>query len=552
MNGSAARWTVAFGLLLLAGCPKPGGRSSAEEAAGPAADGASTPAEAPAPATPPVPAAAAPAGRLLGVIAPHAGHPYSGAVAGWAFRAIRGHGAPAPAGEAAGPPFPAQVAGGFYAADPEELRAQVAGFLDRASPSAPPPRAPIAAVVVLAFPHRDHDIRETGAWILAEDAYLTPLGAVPVDRTLADRIRAEDPDVFAADSAPFREEHALEVELPFLQVALPGTPIVPIMVVPAGGAARLERIGRAVGRVLRERTDVVLVVSTDLSHFYTYDEAVALDERNLSAMETADPAALARLCGDRSGPCGCHTVVAALFALREAAGDGARIERLRYANSGDVTGERDRVVGYGALAMIDRPAAASAAAAEGTMFDREERAELMRIAREAVRAAVRGERYRPDPPASPALTADGAAFVTLKEHGELRGCIGHVIATEPLYLCVAEVAASAAVQDPRFPAVSEEELRELTYDISVLTAPTPVEDPETVVVGRDGLIMSRGGRRGLLLPQVPVEQGWTRAQFLDGTCRKAGLPAGCWRDPSVRVERFQAIVWGEDLEDVIE
>jgi AmmeMemoRadiSam system protein A len=97
----------------------------------------------------------------------------------------------------------------------------------------------------------------------------------------------------------------------------------------------------------------------------------------------------------------------------------------------------------------------------------------------------------------------------------------------------------------RFSPVSPDELDELTYEISVLTTPEPTT-PDQVVVGRDGLIMSRGGRSGLLLPQVPIEWNWNREQFLQHTCRKAGLPLDCWKDQDTKIKSFRAIVWGED------
>jgi hypothetical protein len=123
-----------------------------------------------------------------------------------------------------------------------------------------------------------------------------------------------------------------------------------------------------------------------------------------------------------------------------------------------------------------------------------------------------------------------------------------VIAQIPLYQCVAEMAQSAAIHDRRFPTVTEAELEHLSYEISVLTAPEPVHDPSSIVVGRDGLIMSRGMNRGLLLPQVPGEWGWDRDQFLARTCQKAGMEPTCWQDPATTIERFGAIVWGEDLD----
>ena len=518
--------------------------------------------------------AARPTGRLFGLIAPHAGYMYSGAVAGHAWKLLVGRGAPPPADETAGPRsvFPPQVAGGFYPADPTELRAAVERYLADATPPIAPAVGPVGTVVVLA---PSHHYPLAGAAALADDAYQTPLGLVRVDTTLRGRLAALAGDDLVVDSSYFRREHAVEVQLPFLQVALPEARVLPLVVGDtANGVA--DRLGAALAALCAERPDLVVVASSDMSHFFPYDEAVAFDEENLRVLEALDLATFDRTGQGLSGLCGFHPVRTALIALRTAAGAGARVLRLRYANSGDVTGERDRVVGYGALALLAAEAApaenastpdpppataegpkpdagpqAPAAAGEATMYTREERRTLLDIAKAAVRAAVRGESYRPPEPAAEALRAPGAAFVTLRKQGNLRGCIGHVVATLPLYRCVAEVAEAAATQDYRFDPVTPQELDQLTFEISVLTPPEVVTDPATIRVGRDGLIVSRGRNRGLLLPQVPGEQGWNREQFLDGTCRKAGLPAGCWRDPETRLERFQAVVWGEDLEDVL-
>jgi AmmeMemoRadiSam system protein A/AmmeMemoRadiSam system protein B len=490
--------------------------------------------------------------HLLGIISPHAGYEYSGAIAGWAWKQLEGAGLP---GAAVQPStgeteettlFPAQQAGGFYPADPATLRAQVEGFLAAAEKRADIVVSPIATVILLAPSHRyPTDI----ASALAEDLYETPLGPVKVDTALRAKLVETAGGEVVVDSSVFREEHALEVQLPFLQVALPGAAVLPLIVGDCG-PDRLARLAVAVGAILRERSDVVVVASSDMSHFFTYDEAVAFDEQNLAALAALDLETYERTGQGQSGMCGYNPVRVALGALLDVAGSAAKVERLKYANSGDVTGERDRVVGYGALALVRVEAAAGGG--EGTMYTREERQALIDIAKAAVRAAARGEPYEPPQPALESLRRDGAAFVTLKKAGELRGCIGQVIATEPLYRCVAEVAHSAAVEDPRFDPVSPDEVAGLSVEISVLTAPEVVTDPETIVVGRDGLIMSRGGRRGLLLPQVPGEQGWNREQFLDGTCRKAGLPYGCWRDAGTKIERFRAIVWGETLDDILQ
>jgi len=184
----------------------------------------------------------------------------------------------------------------------------------------------------------------------------------------------------------------------------------------------------------------------------------------------------------------------------------------------------------------------------------EEGATAVRLARRAVTETLGGT-DRSDPPTrlSPAFERPRGAFVTLKRYpdGLLRGCIGYPMPVLPLRSAIARAAVSAALDDPRFPAVTIAELERLTFEVSVLTVPAPVDGtgPEAIArsirVGRDGLVVEMDGRSGLLLPQVAPEQGWTAEEFLDGTCEKAGLAAGAWRFPGVRVRRFEAEVFSE-------
>ncbi len=159
----------------------------------------------------------------------------------------------------------------------------------------------------------------------------------------------------------------------------------------------------------------------------------------------------------------------------------------------------------------------------------EQRTVLLALAWRAIRGRVRGTVAAARAPTDPALTAPGAAFVTLTRAGSLRGCIGYIRAIQPLAECVAHCAVAAATGDPRFPPVTAEELPHLALEISVLSPLVPIEDPTQVQVGVHGLYISRGGRHGLLLPQVATEYGWDRETFLRQTCRKAGLPDDAWR-----------------------
>ena len=179
---------------------------------------------------------------------------------------------------------------------------------------------------------------------------------------------------------------------------------------------------------------------------------------------------------------------------------------------------------------------------------REEKKWLMQLAKDAVKAAADGKKFDPPDPPTETLKQNGAAFVTLRKQGKLRGCIGHIIAQVPLYECIASVARSAALEDHRFSPVTASEYASLHFEISVLTPPEEVKDPEGIVVGTDGVIISYGGfQQGVFLPQVPTEQGWDRTQYLDNLCYKAGvMHKGCWKEPKAVLKKFQALVWEEE------
>lgn len=469
--------------------------------------------------------------------------------------------------------FPAQVAGQFYTADANELRTQVRGFINAAKvPSSLrnkdivgilSPHAgyvysgPVAGyayaaaaesgakiVIVMALNHRRAGVTVS---LLNMDTYETPLGEVPIHREAVQQLIAAYPDTFSDDRSMFENEHSLEVQLPFIQEALPDAEVVP-MIVACMDETVLQRASEALKSKWGSFKDVLFVISSDLSHFFPYAEAQGYDNTSLSLLEQWKiDDWLAHASNSRKGMCGVKPLYT--FARVFDSYDTAKREvvRLRYMNSGDTAGDKSQVVGYGALAFV-LDEGIRTAQTPGTDFgpyDVVLRRELMRRAKAAVRAAVRGEKLNTETPAEPLLQKDGAAFVTLKKKGQLRGCIGHVIARVPLYQCINDVAMAAATRDTRFSPVTEAELSQLSYEISILTAPKPTT-PDDVVVGRDGLIISRGPYSGLLLPQVPIEWNWNREQFLSHTCQKAGLPMDCWTDDETQIQSFRAIVFGED------
>lgn len=175
----------------------------------------------------------------------------------------------------------------------------------------------------------------------------------------------------------------------------------------------------------------------------------------------------------------------------------------------------------------------------------EQKQYLLRMARRSLEASVRGNSLPPLDMDDPVLASPGAGFVTLKNKGELRGCIGLMEAVEPLCLTIARMARAAGLEDPRFPPVSEEELPEIRMEISVLSSLEPVRNIEEIEVGKHGLRIQRGYHAGVLLPQVATEYGWSRIEFLNHTCLKAGLPVDAW-EKGAEIFKFSAEVFGEE------
>lgn len=143
------------------------------------------------------------------------------------------------------------------------------------------------------------------------------------------------------------------------------------------------------------------------------------------------------------------------------------------------------------------------------------------------------------------LVQHRGAFVTLHINGDLRGCIGMIEADKPLVELIPEVALKSAFADPRFPPLSESELKHIHIEISVLTRPEAVKDAHRITVGSDGLIIERGRYRGLLLPQVATDHKWSRETFLEETCWKAGLPHDAWKEPGTAIYSFQCEIFSE-------
>jgi AmmeMemoRadiSam system protein B/AmmeMemoRadiSam system protein A len=377
-------------------------------------------------------------------------------------------------------------------------------------------------------------------------AYTTPFGQIPVDQAFAAKLAKASPLIrlSAVGHAPSadRPEHAIEVQLPFLQRVLGQFQLVPVIMGDQSYDAS-RALGAALGQMI-QGGDTLIVASSDLSHYHRYDEAAKLDRKTLKAIEEYDYFNLSRnLELQVWEACGGGPVVATMIAAERLGATQAKV--LRYANSGDVTGDRSRVVGYGAVALV-RAAAGGKSEEAAFSLSLAEKELLLRIARRSVEAAVRENKaYECSAGGFDALERERGAFVTLTKRGQLRGCIGYVSPLKPLYMTVRDVAMMAALRDNRFRPVARDELDDLEYEISVLSPLHHVQAIQEIRVGQDGLLIHEDGREGLLLPQVAAEEKWDRATFLEQVCYKAGLRPRSWENPDADLFRFTALVFGE-------
>jgi hypothetical protein len=482
--------------------------------------------------------------------------------------------------EGGGEVRPPVVAGQFYPDSASVLKLAVEKFLEDALP--PQVKKPLAIVVphagyiysgqicadgwnqargggydvivILGTNHTVASLRKIALY--PGGGFRTPLGTAVVDRDLTAAIKAASSDC-VLDGEPHAREHSIEVQVPFAQVLFPQAKIVAAIVGEAD-AALSNRFGAALASVLKGRR-VLIVASSDLSHYPSAKDAEATDMKTLEAVATLDPAMLhttvqtqmaRRIQNLSTCACGEAPIMAAMAAAKAMGATGGRI--VSYAHSGNIPiGERERVVGYGAVVLAadlkkEAPAVrpAEAKTADASIIGPADRKYLLRLARETISRYLTIKMVPLPRLSSPLLREPRGVFVTLKKRGDLRGCIGRMVPDRPLGELVGMVALQSAFEDPRFSPVTSGELADLEIEISVLTPMKPVSGPNDIVVGRDGVLLQKGGRSAVFLPQVAPEQGWGRDEMLGHLSRKAGLPANAWRE-GANFLTFQAIVFSE-------
>ncbi len=489
-------------------------------------------------------------------------------------------------GQVPGAVRPPAVAGSFYPGKADELRRAIGTYLAEAD--AKIPRQPGAVPKAIIVPHAGyiysgltaaaayrtlapargiitrvvmmgpcHQVGVPGIALPSATAFRTPLGDVSVERAAINTISSL-PAVAVID-ATHKDDHALEVHLPFLQVVLGDFKIVPMIV----GGSTAEDVARVL-EALWGGPETLILISSDLSHYLPYDAARKIDDATRQAIERIDALAL----GDNQA-CGRHSIKGLMLVARA---KGLTVSTADIRNSGDTAGPKDRVVGYGSwlfhepkTTMVSQaptarkrpiinvihppkavprsqPADGDPVSETRALLDRHGPFVLKHAARAIlaklnVAGAAAG-------PVAPELRAPGASFVTLQKDGKLRGCIGSVVAHRPLIDDIAENAVRAAFHDPRFPKLSLDEIKAhlVHVHISVLSPQAPMSFTSEADLlsqirpNRDGLVLQDQGQRSVFLPSVWESLPDVRL-FLNQLKRKAGLPETHWSD-TVQVWRY--------------
>ena len=434
----------------------------------------------------------------VALIAPHAGYPYSGAVAGRGYATLKGRS---------------------------------------------------CKRVILLGPSHQAPVR--GASVLRADVYETPLGRIPVDAEARDALRACP--VVREQPAAHAGEHSVENQLPMLQRALKEFAMVEVIV---GAMTPAERA--ALAEVLRKLADAgtLLVASTDFTHYGPRFAYVPFKDRVPERLAELNGKAVATILAlDAKGwdrfiaetgdtVCGQAAVGLLLEALKPWGDVQGR--RVAFDTSGRLTGDWENSVTYASIVFWRT--------GKEDYLKRAEKETLLGLARDVLKAFLQTRKMTLDESRydlTEALKRPGAAFVTLKNHGRLRGCLGTFLPQAPLYQTVAEMARAAA-QDFRFLGnpVTSAELGDIDIEISVLTPLEKVSDPmKEIELGRHGIYLVGQGRTGCFLPQVATETGWSKEEFLSHCAGdKAGLAPDAWKKPGVTVYRFEAHVFGEKEE----
>jgi len=402
-------------------------------------------------------------------------------------------------------------------------------------------------IFIIASSHRE---QFNGSSIYPAGNYITPLGKVKVNSEIAGSLINSHPDIAYHEKAHDRE-HSIEVQIPFIQYHLKEVPPIIPIVMGSSSLSASRKLATALMPYFREEN--LFIISSDFSHYPSYNDAVRIDKATGDAILKKDPETFYNSLRKSSSEgirnlatpsCGWSSIMTMLYMADQREDVG--LVPVLYQNSGDSKiGDKDRVVGYWAIAGYT-----VSGEVDGFVLSKQEKQELINLSRATlVDFLNNGKLYevnRRD--LSSNLKQPSGAFVSLYMGGRLRGCIGNFAPEKPLYEVVQEMTIAAASRDRRFAPVESPELPYISIEISVLTPLQKISSVDEFQLGRHGIYMTKDGRSGTYLPQVAMETGWSKEDFLGHCSReKAGLGWEGWKEADLYV--YEAIVFGEEKKE---
>lgn len=387
----------------------------------------------------------------------------------------------------------------------------------------------------------DHRVGFTGGAVSDVDAYETPLGRIPLDKDAA-MLRGGHTHLFQAIPASDRLEHSVEVVLPFLQYYLKIFELIPIVLGHDRGLA--NRVWAALDPLMDQNT--LLVVSSDLSHYLPYPEAVARDRETIKMILDLNAG---NLLTRENAACGRIPILVVINLARR---HGWQPTLIHYSNSGDMSGDRSRVVGYAAIAFYGGLSMQNTSDSSQPLKNHQGQA-LIKLARKTIAEKLGKKSISVDPMTldDSAFQAHRGTFVTLTIDKQLRGCIGNLDAGESILAGIKRNAVNAAFHDPRFSPLKAHELDQVDIEVSILTEPEPLEYEDSKELlsklrpHTDGVILRKGSASATFLPQV-WEQLPRPEQFLSHLCMKAGLPGDDWKKSRLEIMTYQVQCFEEE------
>ena len=461
----------------------------------------------------------------------------------------------------------ADLAGFWYSDNPQILKREISNYLDSAK-VLPLEGEPIALIlphagliysgntsaygfkalegrkidkiILVGFSHKvDFD----GTAVFSYQGFKTPLGTLAIDKELTKKVSSAHKKIFTYPRA-FENENSVELIIPFIQAVF-NQPKVVLLALGRQNWENAKILGQSLAKVLRNESNYLIIASSDMSHYLPLARALKVDQETVALLGKMNPENLFSSLNKKNRMCGLGAVTSVMIAAGELGANKLKV--LKSSTSAEASGDESRVVGYLSAAMVrDNKRKVEESNEMKELLNIKQRKELLKLARDTISFYLDQGKPLDTSSDDETLKEVMGVFVTLRKNQQLRGCIGSIIGTKPLYLGVRDMAIASATQDFRFKAVTKDELGDIHIEISVLTPLKQITNTDEIILGKHGVLVRDAYRSGVYLPQVATETGWSKEEFMNSLCgQKASMDSSAWKRGKCDIYIFSAEVFEE-------